>query len=194
MKQLIAPALLSGLLAGLPIVLSGCAETPVRAPVLAKPIETAAIPRAPEAPPAPPTATAPTPSAAVAAVPAPALPAEPEPPEPDAPPEPPPDLAFSMTADDSRPPADVDAALLALVSRLKKSNKLSLRLTLFAPPVASREYALGLAAKASETLRRHVRGLGVPPRKIIRVVIDPRRATVAANERINVEARLIGDK
>ncbi|MBK7815762.1 MAG: hypothetical protein IPJ52_16505 [Rhodocyclaceae bacterium] len=194
MKRLIAPALLSGLLAGLPVVLSGCAEAPVRAAVLAKPIETAAIPGAPEAPPAPPTATAPTPSAAVAAVPAPASTAEPVPPEPDAPPEPPPDLAFSMTADDSRPPADVDAALRALVARLKKSNKLSMRLTLFAPPVASREYALGLAAKASETLRRHVRGLGVPPRKIIRVVIDPRRATVSADERINVEARLIGDK
>ena len=60
MKRLIAPALLSGLLAGLPVVLSGCAEAPVRAAVLAKPIETAAIPGAPEAPPAPPTATAPT--------------------------------------------------------------------------------------------------------------------------------------
>ena len=77
---------------------------------------------------------------------------------------------------------------------LKKGSNLSMRLTLFAPPVASREYALGLATKASETLRRHLRGLGVPPRKIIRVVIDPRRATVAADERIHVEVRLIGDK
>jgi type IV pilus biogenesis protein CpaD/CtpE len=99
-----------------------------------------------------------------------------------------------MAADDTGPPAEVNARLSALVARLKKGNNLSLRLTLFAPPVASREYALGLAAKASETLRRHLRGLGVPPRKIIRVVIDPRRTTVSADERINVEVRLIGDK
>lgn len=193
MKPLVTPARLFGLLAALPFVLSGCAETPVRAPVVAKPAvakpaEAAALPSLPPA--APPPTAMPAPDVTPPAVPAPPLP-DPEPP---VSPGPPPDLAFSMAADDAGPPEAVSNRLMALVTRLKKGNGLSLRLTLFAPPVASREYALGLATKASETLRRHLRGLGVPPRKIIRVVIDPRRATVAADERIHVEVRLIGDK
>lgn len=192
MKRPITPALLFGLLAALPFVLSGCAETPVRAPVVAqptvaRPAEAVVLPSLPAAP--PPTLM-PAPDVAPPAVPAPSLP-EPEPP---ISPGPPPDLAFSMAADNAGPPEAVNDRLMALVTRLKKGNGLSMRLTLFAPPVASREYALGLATKASETLRRHLRGLGVPPRKIIRVVIDPRRATVAADESIYVEVRLISDK
>ena len=179
--------------AGAVAILAGCAEAPVRAPAPARPVEPAPPPPAPEVPTAPPPAAAPVPDVATPATLTAAPPPPPEP-EPPVPPGPPPDLAFSMAADDPQPPADVDAALRALVARLKKSSKLSMRITLFAPPVASREYALGLAAKASETLRKHVRGLGVPPRKIIRVVIDPRRATVSADERIKVEVRLIGDK
>ncbi len=182
-------SLVAALLCASPFFLSGCAKTPARAPTVAQPPETLAAPLIHEAPAAPPAAM-PVPEVVATPV------AEPPPPEPEPPesPGPPPDLAFSMAADDTGPPAEVNARLSALVARLKKGNNLSLRLTLFAPPVASREYALGLAAKASETLRRHLRGLGVPPRKIIRVVIDPRRTTVSADERINVEVRLIGDK
>jgi hypothetical protein len=194
MQRLVVPALLSGVLAGLSFVLSGCAEAPVRAPVVvrpaaAKPAEAAVLPSPPATAPTP--APKPAPDLASPAVPAPPAPPEPEPPVSSGPP---PDLAFSMAADDAEPPEAVNDRLMDLAARLKKGSNLSMRLTLFAPPVASREYALGLAAKASETLRRHLRGLGVPTRKIIRVVIDPRRATVAADERIHVEVRLIGDK
>jgi type IV pilus biogenesis protein CpaD/CtpE len=193
MRTGVGPALLLALFAGSVLVLAGCADAPARAPAVARPAE-AVTPTAPSAPPIPDTSSpTPAPELAAPASPEPA-PAAPEPLEAPVPPGPPPDLAFSMASADPQPPAGVDNALKALVARLKKGNALSMRITLFAPPVASREYALGLAAKVSETLRRHLRGLGVPPRKIIRVVIDPRRTTVTPDERIDVEIRLISDK
>jgi type IV pilus biogenesis protein CpaD/CtpE len=104
---------------------------------------------------------------------------------------PPPDLSYMTDAIASQPPPGMVHEVQALVARLKRGSDLTLHLTAVAPPVAGREYAIGLAARVADTLRAYLRGQGVPQRRITRSVIDPQRETVSADERVLVELRLM---
>lgn len=118
-------------------------------------------------------------------------PPKPAPPADPAPPLPPPDVSYMTDAIATQPPPGMVRDVQALVARLKRGGDLTLRLTAVAPPVAGREYAIGLAARVADTLRAYLRGQGVPQQRIIRSVIDPHRETVSADERVLVELRLM---
>jgi hypothetical protein len=102
-----------------------------------------------------------------------------------------PDLAFPMKADSRHIPADIQKQLIAMVARLKSNERLALRMTVFAPVVASNGYAIGLATKVWNTLRQHLADMGVPQQRILRSGLEPGRSYMESDERANVEIRLV---
>ncbi len=102
-----------------------------------------------------------------------------------------PDLAFPMKPDSRQLPADIQKQLVALVARLKSNERLALRMTVFAPAVASSGYAIGLATKVWDTLRKHLADMGVPQQRILRSGLEPGRSYMESNEQANVEVRLV---
>lgn len=109
----------------------------------------------------------------------------------DAPNEHQPDLAFTMKADSRRPPEEAQKQLSILVARLMQDDRLVLRMTVFAPVMASNSYAIGLATKVWNTLRKHLSDMGVPRQRILRSGLQPGRSATTADERSEVEIRLV---
>ncbi len=96
-----------------------------------------------------------------------------------------------MKPDSRQLPADIQKQLVALVARLKSNERLALRMTVFAPAVASSGYAIGLATKVWDTLRKHLADMGVPQQRILRSGLEPGRSYMESNEQANVEVRLV---